>query len=573
MNDAESAAGVRTWSRGDRLCLLAIAALALFLRAWFDGSTVPGRVFLRHDEQHYVDLARELLNGRFVTDYFINPALFGWLVAGATALVGGARVLLGFEASFELFVARETVSPVVLVLAGRALSIAASLAAVPLLARLGGRLFSPRVGLLAALALAVDGVAIGRAPLCGNESMTTLLCLLAVDALLAAGAQPDASPRRRFAAGLLLGIATACKYSAGIFGVVLLAALKRRSVPALLGAAAGFAFGAPATWLNPAAFIDGFSTQASFLHDGYRAEDAQKGQLGWLFYAKTFPASHLGFVVAVAVAGGLIASLIIAARRGGTPHRWLLSASLPLYLFLGSGIFHRDRFLLPATPFLLLHGAWLLHRLLRGDWLPALLRSGAATARSGRIVGAVALLAAGVDGAIETVGRHRQFADKHAAPDAASELHHALLPSLAPDEKVFEFSFLNADELLLRADPWREAGVEPPPATVRDAVLDELRHRGLLPVCSPLRPALVATKSLAELEALLAREGATTLVAIVPVVQLIRPGGLAAANRDPPFRDVAWWPEFVAWLEVLPRRAECVTSDGTLTGAILELRR
>jgi len=573
VTDTGSTSRPRPWSRGEQFVLLAIAALALFLRAWLDGSTVPGRVFLRHDEQHYVGLARELLNGRFVTDYFINPALFGWLVAGATALVGGVRTLLGLEASFELFVARETVAPVVLVLAGRTLSIAASLATVPLVARLGARLFSPRVGLLAALALAVDGVAIGRAPLCGNESMTTLLCLLAVDALLATGARADASARRRFAAGLLLGIATACKYSAGIFGVVLLAALKRRSLPALLGAATGFALGAPATWLNPAAFVDGFSTQASFLHDGYRAEDVRKGELGWLFYAASFAPAHQGVAFAVAVAGGLLASLVLMVRRAGTPHRLLLAASLPLYLFLGSGIFHRERFLLPATPLLLLHGAWLLDRLLGGEWLPALLRSGAAAVRSGRIVGAVALLATGVDAALATRERHRQFAAKHAAPDAASELHHALLPQLTPEERVFEFSFLNADELLLRTDPWREADVAAPPAAVRDAVFAQLRSRGLLPACQPLRPALVAAKSLAELEALLAREGATALVAIVPAKELVRAGGLAAANRDPPFRDVKWWPDFVAWLEALPRRAECVTTDGTLTGAILELRR
>lgn len=550
-------------SRGERITLLAIAALALLLRAWFDGSTVPGRVFLRHDEQHYVDLARELLNGRFVTDYFINPPLFGWMVAALTALIGGVRVLIGVETGFDLFIARETLSPCAIVLAGRALSIAASVATVLVVARLGTRLFSPRVGRVAALALALDGVAVGRAPLCGNESMTTLLALLSVVEFVRPGLAA-APARSRFLAGLLLGLATACKYSAGIFGLVALVALRRRSLPAIVGAGAGFALFAPATWLNPSAFLDGFTTQAAFLHEGYRDEDAARDLLGWLYYPSRFAGTHQGIAFAVAVALGLFASIGLAVRRSGRDHRLLLAASLPLYLFLGSGIFHRDRFLLPATPYLLLHGAWLLDRL-----ASALPRAG----RAGQIAGGLLLLATAADAGHATFERHGQLAAMHRAPDAASELHHQLLPQLRADEVVFEFSLRNADELLLRSDPWAETGVAPPTVAVRSAARQQLAALALLPTCSSLRPALVAAKDLGELQALLARNGATALVAIVPSRNMSRPGALAQANRDPPFRDVAWWPEFAAWLEALPRRAEAITSDGALVGAVLELPR
>jgi hypothetical protein len=563
---------------GGRLLLLAIAALALWLRAWFDGSTVPGRVFLRHDEQHYVDLARELLNGRFLTDYFINPSLFGWMVAAVTAAVGAVRALLGLDASFDLFVARETWSPVVIVLAGRSLSIAASVLSVVVVARLGARIGWPRAGLLAALALAVDGVSIGRAPLCGNESMTTLLALLAVTALVRPGL--DAAPMRsRFSAGALLGVATACKYSAGVFGLVAVVALRRRCLPALLGAAVGFALGAPATWFNPAGFVEGFTTQAGFLHDGYRAEDAEKGELGWSFYATGFGAAHQGRLFAAVVAFGLLDSLRRLLTRGAPDrraHALLLSASLPLYLFLGSGIFHRDRFLLPATPFLLLHGAKVLADLLAAR-VAALRSPSPVTApvrtRIARFGGVALLVLVTADALISGVARQGRERVLLGAPDRGSELHRALAPVLRPDETVHEFSLRQADELLLRNDPWREAGVARPPDAIVAAAREQLARSNLQPTCDALRPALVAARDLDALTARLRADGATAIVAIIPARALVAPGSLAGANRDPPFRDITWWPEFAAWLESLPRRAEAATADGGLIAAVLELPR
>ncbi|MSR46755.1 MAG: hypothetical protein EXS13_06780 [Planctomycetes bacterium] len=563
----------RAMNRGERLTLLAIAALALFLRASLDSSTIPGRIFLRHDEQHYVDLVRELLNGRFVTDYFINPPLFGWLIGGVTAAVGAFRALLGFEASFDLFVARETLSPCVTVLMGRALSITASAASVLVVARLGRRLFTPGVGLVAALALAVDGVALGRAPLCGNESLTTLLSLLAVDAFIGAPVtQP--STARRFAAGLLLGLAAATKYSAGIFGLVAVVALGRRVLPALLGAAAGFVLGAPAVLLNTRAFIAGFASQAGFLHEGYRAADVERGELGWFWYAETFAQAHQGSAFAILCALGIAVSVALACRKTGQSHRLLLTASLPLYLFLGSGIFHRERFLLPATPFLLLHGAWLLDRLIaRAAELRRRGRSETGRATTDARVTTAALLLTLAITAPSAWARHAGLSALYSAPDAASELFTALQPTFRPDERIYEFSLQNSDELLLHADPWRESRVKAPDDETRAAALAQLAVDGLAPTCEPLRPLVANLKSLAALQSALAKEFATALLIVLPAHALTGEGGLARANRDPPFRDVAWWPEFATWLESLPRRAEATSRDGTLVAAVLELPR
>lgn len=563
-------------SRGERLALLAIGALALWLRWWPDGSAIAGRAFLRHDEQHYVDLARELLNGRFDTRYFINPTLFGYVLAGASALVGGVRVLLGDDPSYAHFVARETMSPWLIVLTGRLLSIAACVATVLLLARLGRRLFSPAVGLAAALLLALDGLSIGRAPLCGNESLTTLLALLAVEGVAGRDAA-TLSRGRRIRAGLLLGLATATKYSAGIFGLVLLVALRRRVVPALLGAALGYAIGAPATLLSFEEFRAGFATQAAFLHDGYRPEDAQAAASGWLVYARDFATAHGGVVLAVVVALGIVASLAAALRRDGAPHRLLLSASLPLYLFLGSGIFHRDRFLLPATPYLLLHGAWLLVAI--GEAL-ARTRSQAATgaprnvtARLARLAPFAPLVLIAAAGAPSVVAQRPLLAALHGKPDAASELFAEVHAALRPDDRLFEFTLQLSDELLIDAQPWRELRLAEPPALLRAAVERDLAQRGLLPGGEPLRRWFTTARSLAELQAELARNGATALLVVLPSRHLGEQDGLQRANRDPPFRDCPWWSDFATWLGTLPRRLATVSRDGALIAAVVELPR
>jgi len=560
-------------SRGERFALLAIAALALVLRGWLDSSAVEGRAFLRHDEQHYVDLAREILNGRLVGDYFINPPLFGWLVAGASAVAGQVRVALGDDPSFAHFVARETMSPWWIVLVGRALSIAASVAAVVAVARLGRRLFSPPVGLAAALLLALDGLAIERAPLCGNESVTTLLALLAVDAV--AGRETATMSRaRRLGAGLLLGLATATKYSAGVFAVVHVVALRKRVGPALLGAALGFVVGAPATLLNFGAFVDGFSTQAAFLHDGYRPEDAATRASGWLWYADDFAASHHGLALAAAVALGIAGSLVAAARRDGAAHRALLAASLPLWLYLGSGVFVKNRFLLPATPFLLLHAAWLLHGcvqvVLRAsiDSRAAGREPRLATATSAALVVTIAAL-----GAPAAVAERAKLAAIYGRPDDASGLFAELRAALRPDERVFELTFQISDELLIDAEPWRELRVAEPPPALRAAVRDDLARRSLLPGAEPLRARLATAGSLAELKRQLADAHATALVVVLPSVAFGGPGGLASAPRNPPFRDCAWWGDLVEWLGSLPRRVETVSRHGALVASVVDLPR
>src|SRR5262249_51220228 len=154
-----------------------IVAIALWTR-WWPGSITDARGWWRRDETHYLTLASRFLHGRFDVDYFINPTLYSYVVAAAGAIVGGIRRLFGVDATFDLFLARETVAPHLLLWAARMVSIVSSACSVLVVARIGRRLFSPAVGLIAAALLAFDGVAAASAPLCGNESLMVLLVLL-----------------------------------------------------------------------------------------------------------------------------------------------------------------------------------------------------------------------------------------------------------------------------------------------------------------------------------------------------------------------------------------------------------
>ncbi len=568
-------------SRRQAIALTLITLLAAWLRAWLDGSIVPGRTFARHDEGHYVDLARQFLNGHWSVHYFINPSLFGYLLAGVTALVGAVRSMLGFDESFALFVTRETLAPYAIVLVGRLLSITASTLSVLVVARIGRRLFSPTVGLLAALALAVDGIAMSRAVLCGNESLTVLLGLLAFERLLAS-MERDAPMRTRLVAGLLLGLATATKYSAGILVVPFLLvprrdavaafrsgrwlALLRDVLPALLAAGLGFFAGAPMVAIHFSDFAHDFLAQAGFLHGGYRREDREAGELGYLFYARTFAASHQGWFFAIACGLGVLASIGRAIRTRERSLLLLIAASLPLYLFLGSGVFHRDRFLLPAVPFLLLHGAWIVERathfvtsrLVASRWLAPVLAF--------TVVAATA--------APSAIASHQLLARQNGFPDPMSQLLVDLRSSLQPGDRVIEFPVPLANRLLLEQDPWRPLGIAAPRPDLVE-VARRMVHDGIAldPPSMLLQPLLARAESLAALQQALRNEGANLLLVVAATSQIERPEKLVRGDRDvgsdtaPP----TWWNEFFEWLKTLPRRTVAFTSDGTITAALIEL--
>jgi hypothetical protein len=109
---------------------------------------------------------------------------------------------------------------------------------------------------------------------------------------------------------------------------------------------------------NPSGFVRDFRFQARFLGEGYSVADLGRSHDGWIVYAREFPLWGNGLPFALAVAAGIAWALVRLVRRRDRSAALLLAAALPGYLYLGSGIFVRQRFLLIVTPFLLLLGAW-----------------------------------------------------------------------------------------------------------------------------------------------------------------------------------------------------------------------
>jgi hypothetical protein len=535
----------------------AIAAVAIWMR-WWPGSLAAARGWWRRDEPMYFQLACGFLHGRLDVHYFINPTLYAYVVAAAGAIIGGIRRLCGADASFALFLARETAAPHLLLWAGRVVSIVASVISLLVVARIGRRLFSPAVGGIAALLLALDGVAANSAPLCGNESLTVLLGLLAFSVAI----EGD-SLRRRIAVGLLIGLATATKYSAGILVVPLVVAYGLRVGPAIVAAAAGLAAGAPMALVNFREFLHDFTLQAGFLRAGYSAEDVAHPELGFGFYVRTFAGSHAGLAAAILCGAGILASIAVAAVRRERAHLLLLSASLPLYLYLGTGIFCFERFLLPAVPFILIHGAWLLARLL--DRVP-LLR---ARPISGFAVGLLAVLGAAAPAAVR---QHDALRRRFGAPEPPAALLDAVRPQLETDRRVAELAIPSTFRLLLPSDPWAELGLPPPGDAIRADVNDQLAAAALLPRSLLLNRAVVESPTLERLQQLLRDSGIDTVLLVVQSAQLAAGHGIHPTPQDANLRACPYWNELFDWLATLPRIAFARSPDLRITAAMLDLR-
>lgn len=349
--------------------LAAVLGLALSMRWFANNSGIPGIVFPRNDEAHYVDRATAFLNGRWRVDYFINPSLFTYCLWGAVCVIGWVRVALGEFASFGEFALEATLNPYTVTMTGRVLSILSGVAGVGVLYAIGRRMFSARVGLVAALALALDLAHAFRSVIAINEAPMVLLVLLFFLALLRYLEEPS-GPRHALC-GLLLGLAVSTKYNAGVHSITLGVATllvvwpdgprglaRPRAWVGFPCAALGFVLGTPWAVLDPATFLRDFQQQASYLDEGFKDNLVAHVEPGWSYYVTKFPQQNVGLVFALACAAGLAFAVLRTARQRDSRALLLLSATVPLYLVLGTGRFHIMRFFLPAIPFVLLMGAW-----------------------------------------------------------------------------------------------------------------------------------------------------------------------------------------------------------------------
>jgi len=356
-----------------------IVVTAFIFRFYPNNSGIASYVFLRHDELHYVTQVIAFLNGDGSVDYFINPTLCAYVIYGATAIFGLISVISGQFASFDAFSMHTTFNPHLIFITGRFVSMVAGAGAVALIFCITKKLFSFRTALIAAAALALNATHLRRSVLAGNESL--MLCVLLVFFLLLLYYLQNPSPKRHALCGFVLGLAGSVKYNAFILVLALIAAslisafkdegagkrvggsirrafLSPKYNLGYLFTAIGLFAGSPYILINFPAFFDEFFAQFSFLHEGFSATDIIQDTVGYCFYPMMFSEYNNGLAFSIFCGLGLLAAIYQVIRRRDPGSILLLSTIVPLYLFLGSGVFCRMRFFLPAIPFILILGAW-----------------------------------------------------------------------------------------------------------------------------------------------------------------------------------------------------------------------
>jgi 4-amino-4-deoxy-L-arabinose transferase-like glycosyltransferase len=249
-------------------------------------------------------------------------------------------------------------------LVARLITVACGVATLPVVVALGARLGSTRVGLLAALLLAVMPLPVVHGHYATVDVPLTFWCalaLLAAVTLTDASLEPRAVRRWLLTAGLAAGLAMGTKYNGVlVLGPVWLGlAVARRGARAAVGvtalALAVFALSSPYVFLDPAAW-----PQIRFeLLEHPRQTNLFRGVgPGWWFHLRWNLPTGCGGLVALAAVVGL------AGWRGrATGPLWLWLGLVALSLTRSAELF--IRYWLPLTPVLALAAADSVRRLPR----------------------------------------------------------------------------------------------------------------------------------------------------------------------------------------------------------------
>lgn len=540
--------------------VLLILSLAAYLRCHLVSSGLPGVVYPRTDEVNYVTHVNALLCGVWVRPPYINPYLYPMVLTVTAAIRGVLAIALGTCSSWSEYAVANALSSWSVVTTGRFLSLVLSVCSVGLLWRLGRRMLSVGAAGVAAVMLATNATHIWRSVLVGNEVLMVLWVILLLDAVYAFLRNP--SVRRHLLCGLLLGLAAATKYNAGIQVLPLVVAsllvayrqgagwrarlrLSWRVLPGFAVALLVFVLANPSLFFDGAAMWKAFQLQSGFLHGGYVTQDVTLALSGWCYYPSNFARLNNGLGPALLCAAGLLYVGYRAVRFRDDRALLLLSATLPSYLVLGSGIFHQMRFLLPAIPFLLLAGGWALQ-----DAVDCMLQKmgchpglGARVALS---VGLVLVLP-------QTVRLAGGLERSYGRADARAQLLMYAREHLPQSGSYVQLSFTPRVQVLKqRWDPDRRLLDRLPPA-MRPVMQEQVRRRYDAVDGYTL---LAQSEHFSDLMAQLAEGGFTHIVVTGPMrLDAQGPEGLSALlerfpleTYHPALRGCPYWPEWSEWL-------------------------
>jgi hypothetical protein len=383
------------------LALGGIVAVALGLRLWGVKYGLPF-AYQIDEERIYVRKAARMLDaGTLNPHYMHNPPLLTYLLEGIYAAgYGGSRAhrLIG-----------EVPDRGNLFLIARVLVALIGTAGVWLIFVAGKRLFDRRVGLVAALLLAVAFLPVFYSHVALNNvpAMTAALASLCGTAAILRWGRP----RDYLLAGAFVGVAAGTKYLDGIVVVPMLTAIAlaprgpnamplRRGLLIAIGAAvAAFAVCNPFAVIKPAHFIGSLGTQGNVVDQHKFGQDDDGGLL---YYLRTFTWG-LGWVPIAAAIGGAVLLAREDRRRA-----LILVPIVPVFiLYMGLQTRYFGRWMLPVFPVFCLLAAYGVVR--ATDLLVARLRRPELAAA----LGAVAIAALVAQSAVHSVHNDRVLSRPH----------------------------------------------------------------------------------------------------------------------------------------------------------------
>lgn len=367
--------------------LLLILLVALLFRLVNVRFGLPD--LLAADEGFLVNHALGFGNGDLNPHFFNYPALQMYLLFAVYVVLYVAGRLLGAWGSGWEFAVAYFRDPTLLQTSGRLLTVLLGAATVWLVFRLAERWFGRSAALAAALVLAVSPLHVRHSQLIGTDVPMAFWAFLAV--CLAARYLDKPAIKTLLAAGFVAGLAGAAKYP-GLVAIAPVALAPfiaqtpagaapatsrlRRALAAVAAALAGFAAGAPFTFLDWAGFRAGMLSEMRHMKTGHLGmEGAQNGWAVHAVFSLPAIASHLCLLLAVV-------GIVAAVRSRPARALWLLLAPVAVYIVIGAQAVLFDRYALPLAPYV---------ALLAGAGVAAIARRG-----RGLRLAAVLLLAAAV---------------------------------------------------------------------------------------------------------------------------------------------------------------------------------
>lgn len=539
-------------------------------------------MFLRIDV-HYVRHVIAFLNNDWNVEYFINPTLYMYLVYGVVSIVGYFMVIIGSFLSFDDFVVYSSLNPYPIILTGRLINIVLSTTSVALVFILSRRFFTFPVAALASAALALNLTHILRTPRTGNEILMVFLVLLFFVLLCRYYDAPKWS--RHVLCGFILGLACSTKYNAGIHVIPFIlisylavgkalpssCSISQRVVAIVrpsrsvgfLFVLLGFIFGSPYIIINFDAFISDFLEQYSFLHEGYHPAmvKAETG-LGLIYYPVSFSSFNNGLIFGVFCGLGILGAIYRAIILKEIRFIILISASLPLYLMLASGVFNKMRFMLPAIPFILILGAWALaetikviHHFIKkkagtSQWILPILTL---------IVGAIVLLPCGVD-------THRQVKSKYGTIDPRCDIVKWLAENLDSDDRIIEFvsPFIMGSPFDIQRVALDRYGMN---WSYTDSKLERMKKK--LYSTTSLVSVVSSSSSLEDLIVSIKSYDYNYLLVLINLGDVYWLQDLPKYRHV--FNECSYWNELLSYLNKLPLKNKMIGHDGKIIMMLYEL--